>query len=87
MSEIIVSISELKQLVQDMQRTGCDIVNLSISDPDVALDLPAELVAECGHSNAPDDLWFELEPLYAVEHSDELQERRLLAPHGSFDLL
>lgn len=84
---IIVSISELRSLVQDARRTGKQYVKLSILEPlddsDGLYPVPAEL-SLCAFDSSE---CIELESIYAPENESELNESISTAVHVSSNLL
>lgn len=87
-NSIIVSVSELKSIVQDLRRSGSDYVELSISEAEMidGEQYPSELsFSACKSSDT--DTWIDFEPLKAVENNQELQNKSLEAMHMSSNLL
>lgn len=84
---IIVSISELRSLVQDARRTGKEYVKLSILDPlddsDGDEPVPAEL-SLCAFDSSE---CIEFDNIYAPENESELSDSMLNAVHMSYNLL
>lgn len=84
---IIVSISELRSLVQDARRTGKKYVQLSILepfyDPDDGESVPAEL-SLCAFDSSE---CIEFDSIYAPENESELDEQITTAVHMSSNLL
>lgn len=84
---IIVSISELRSLVQDARRTGKEYVKLSILDPlddsDGGEPVPAEL-SLCAFDSSE---CIEFDNIYAPENESELSDSMLNAVHMSSNLL
>lgn len=85
---IIVSVSELRSLIQDIRRSGSDYVKISISEEDVidGEPYPAELNFSACKSSAP-DIWFDFESLEEVSNHDELDKKSLYGAHMSSNLL
>lgn len=85
-NSIIVDVSELRSLVQDVRRTGMKYVQLSILDP---LDdddddiVPAEL-SLCAFDSSE---CIEFENIYAPENESELSDSISHAVHMSSNLL
>ena len=85
---IIVKVSDLRSTIQDVRRSGCDVVSLSFLEPD-EFDgeiIPASLSLSACKSAAPDE-WFDFEEVEAVSNEDELVEQSLTAMHMSSNLL
>jgi len=83
---IIVSISELRSLIQDARRTGKEYVKLSILDPlddDDGESVPAEL-SICAFDSSE---CIEFETIYAPENESELSDSLTDAVHMSSNLL
>lgn len=84
---IIVSISELRSLVQDARRTGKQYVKLSILEPlddsDCCKPVPAEL-SLCAFDSSE---CIEFESIYAPENESELNEQIATTVHMSSNLL
>ena len=84
---IIVSISELRSLVQDARRTGKQYVQLSILEPlddsDGCEPVPAEL-SLCAFDSSE---CIEFDNIYAPENESELNEQIATAVHMSSNLL
>lgn len=83
---IIVSISELRSLIQDARRTGKEYVKLSILDPlddDDGEPVPAEL-SICAFDSSE---CIEFETIYAPENESELSDSLIDAVHMSSNLL
>ncbi len=83
-NSIFVNVSELRSLVQDIRRSGMDIVEVSISEADD--DFPASLnFSAC--KSCETDTWADFEPLDAVDNSSQLEEASLYGTHMSSNLL
>ena len=85
-NSIIVSISELRSLIQDARRTGKEYVKLSILDPlddDDGEPVPAEL-SICAFDSSE---CIEFETIYAPENESELSDSLIDAVHMSSNLL
>ena len=83
---IIVSISELRSLIQDARRTGKEYVKLSILDPlddDDGEPVPAEL-SICAFDSSE---CIEFETIYAPENESELSDSLIDTDHMSSNLL
>ena len=83
---IIVSISELRSLIQDARRTGKEYVKLSILDPlddDDGDPVPAEL-SICAFDSSE---CIEFETIYAPENESELSDSLIDTVHMSSNLL
>ena len=83
---IIVSISELRSLIQDARRTGKEYVKLSILDPlddDDGEPVPAEL-SICAFDSSE---CIEFETIYAPENESELSDSVIDTVHMSSNLL
>ena len=83
---IIVSISELRSLIQDARRTGKEYVKLSILDPlddDDGEPVPAEL-SLCAFDSSE---CIEFETIYAPENESELSDSLIDTVHMSSNLL
>ena len=83
---IIVSISELRSLIQDARRTGKEYVKLSILDPlddDDGEPVPAEL-SICAFDSSG---CIEFETIYAPENESELSDSLIDTVHMSSNLL
>ena len=84
---IIVSISELRSLVQDARRTGKQYVQLSILEPlddsDGGEPVPSEL-SLCAFDSSE---CIEFDNIYAPENESELNEQIATAVHMSSNLL
>lgn len=87
---IIVSVSELRSLVQDVRRSGKEYVRLSILEPlddeDGGEPVPAELVLSAFDPNNP-GVCIDYDSIYAPENESELSDRISLATHMSSNLL
>lgn len=85
MSEsVIVKVSELRSLIQDIRRSGSDYVEVSISEADD--DLPASLDLSGCSASSP-DMWIDFEPLDSVDNAQELLTKSLYGTHMSSNLL
>ena len=85
-NSIIVSISELRSLIQDARRTGKEYVKLSILDPlddDDGEPVPAEL-SICAFDSSE---CIEFETIYAPENESELSDSLIDTVHMSSNLL
>ena len=83
---IIVSISELRSLIQDARRTGKEYVKLSILDPlddDDGEPVPAEL-SICAFDSSE---CIEFETIYVPENESELSDSLIDTVHMSSNLL
>ena len=84
---IIVSISDLRSLVQDARRTGKKYVKLSIIEPlddsDSGFPVPAEL-SLCAFDSSE---CIEFDDIYAPENESELDEQLTTVVHMSSNLL
>jgi hypothetical protein len=86
---IIVSVSELRSLVQDVRRSGKEYVELSISEPSIDEDGttdPTMLFASAFNPNDT-DMCIDFEPIYAPEDESELSRSILFSSHMSSNLL
>lgn len=87
---IIVSVSELRSLVQDVRRSGKEYVRLSILEPlddeDGCEPVPAELSLSAFDPNDP-DMCIDYENIYAPENESELSDKISLSAHMSSNLL
>lgn len=87
---IIVKVSELRSLVQDVRRSGKEYVQLSILEPldddDGSGAVPAELSMSAFDPNE-NDMCVDYESIYAPENESELSEKVSLATHMSSNLL
>lgn len=87
---IIVSVSELRSLVQDVRRSGKEYVQLSILEPlddeDGGEPFPAELSLSAFDPNSP-DMCIDYESIYAPENESELSDKIAFATHMSSNLL
>ncbi|MDR0949284.1 MAG: hypothetical protein LBM69_07200 [Lachnospiraceae bacterium] len=87
---IIVSVSELRSLVQDVRRSGKPFVRLSILDPlddeDGGDSVPAELSLSAFD---PDDseMCIDFKTIYAPENESELSKQIALSAHMSSNLV
>lgn len=82
---IIVSVSELRSLIQDVRRTGKNYVQVTISDSyeDDGEFYPAELsLCTCDPVEC-----VEFEPICAPENESELSDTMCEATHMSSNLL
>lgn len=85
---IIVKVSELRSLIQDVRRSGCDIVSLTINESencDGEID-PAYISFSACKAYVP-DLWIDFDFVDAVPNETELQEKSDASPHMSDNLL
>jgi len=85
---IIVKVSELRSAIQDIRRSGCDIVSLTIyeqddSDEDV---LPARISLSACKAYEPDQ-WADFDDVDSVPNEAELQEKFDTGIHMSDNLL
>lgn len=89
-NSIIVSISDLRSLVQDVRRTGKKYVELSVFDPsedgDSGEPEPAELSLSAFSPDEP-DICIDFEPVFAPDNESELSDSILTATHISSNLL
>ena len=87
---IIVNVSELRSLVQDVRRSGKKYVQLSILEPlddeDGGEPVPAELSLSAFDPNDP-DMCIDYESIYAPENESELSNKISLSAHMSSNLL
>ncbi len=83
-NSIYVSVSELRSLVQDIRRSGMDIVEISISEADD--DFPASLNFSGCNTNDT-SLWADFDPLESVDNASELEDASLYGTHMSSNLL
>lgn len=87
---IIVSVSELRSLVQDVRRSGKEYVQLSILDPlddeDDGDAVPAELSLSAFNPNESDTC-IDFDTIYAPENESKLSDKVSLAVHMSSNLL
>lgn len=87
---IIVSVSELRSLVQDVRRSGKEYVQLSILEPlddeDGGEPVPAELSLSAFDPNES-DMCIDFDTIYAPENESELSDKISLAAHMSSNLL
>lgn len=88
MSNVIVNVSELRSLIQDIRRSGMDYVEVSISDEE-EFDgdiIPASLNL-IGYRKSNPDVSVAFEPLDAVEDASEIAEKLLHSTQMSSNLL
>lgn len=84
---IILKVSELRSLIQELRRDGIEYVELSIldSEEDNGEFIPASLEFSGCKFNEP-DFWLDYDSLYAVENSKELEKKSFSSPHSSSNL-
>lgn len=81
---IIVKVSDLRSLVQDVRRGGMDYVEISVSEADD--ELPASLnLSACSANDT--HTWVDFEPLDAVDNAESLQKDSFYGVHMSSNLL
>ena len=85
---IIVKVSELRSIIQDIRRSGCDLVALTINESDEynGETLPPFISFSACKSFSPDE-WVDFEEVEAVPNDDELYEKSFYATHISSNLL
>lgn len=81
---VYVSVSELRSLVQDIRRSGMDIVEISISESDE--DCPSSLNFS-GCKTSDTSLWVDFDSLESVDNASQLDEASLGGTHMSSNLL
>lgn len=84
---IIVSVSELRSLIQDVRRTGKQYVEVSILDPLDDEDSGETIPAELSMSAFDSDACIDFEPISAPENESELSEQLVNIPCMSSNLL
>lgn len=87
-NSIIVNVSELRSIVQDIRRSGCDCVRLTINDAD---NFEGDVIPPCISFSAcktfsPED-WVDFDDIDAVSNEAELDEKSITAVHMSSNLL
>lgn len=84
---IIIKVSELRSLVQDIRRSGCDVVSLTINEADKFDDevIPPSISFSACKEVSPDE-WIDFEEIEAVSNESELNEKSLTAMHMSSNL-
>lgn len=85
---IIVNVSELRSLVQDIRHSGCDVVSLTINEADKFDDdvIPAHISFSACKESSPDK-WIHFDDIDAVPNESELKEKSITAIHMSSNLL
>lgn len=85
---IIIKVSDLRSLVQDIRRSGCNVVSLTINEADKFDDdvIPPCISFTACNENSPDE-WFDFEEIDAVSNESELNEKADTAVHMSSNLL
>ncbi len=82
---IIVSVSELRSLIQEVRRTGKQYVKVTISD---AFEEDGETYpAELSLCTCDPDMCIEFEPIYSPDHEAELSAAMSKAARMSSNLL
>lgn len=81
---IIVRVSELRSIIQDIRRSGSELVCLSINEGDD--ELPPFLSFSACKEYDP-DTWIDFDGLDAVPNEDELAEKECSSMHMSSELL
>lgn len=86
---IIVNVSELRSLLQDIRRDGMEYVRLSISeeDEDDGEIIPASLDVSAYRKNSTPDSWVDYDGPEAVPNEKELEENFLYSMHMSSNIL
>ena len=85
---IIVRVSELRSKLQDIRRSGCELVSITINEAD-EFDgdvIPAHISFSGCREYNPDE-WFDFEEVEAVPNESELNERLCMGIHMSSNLL
>lgn len=84
---IIVKVSDLRSAMQDIRRSGCDVVSLSILDSDVSdgETFPPCISLSACSSHDP-SIWTDFEDVDAVPNEDELKKHSLNSVHMSSNL-
>lgn len=85
---ITVKVSELRSMIQDIRRSGCDLVSLTIHESD-EFDgdiIPPSISFSACRSSSP-DVWIDFEEVEAVPNESELDESSITAVHMSSNLL
>ena len=88
-NEIIVNVSELRSAIQDVRRSGSDVVKIIIDEPDLSDKddiVPASVSFSSTKSHEP-DTWIDYEPVFSVENESELEVKYLNGIHMSDNLL
>ncbi len=87
-NSIIVNVTELRSMLQDIRRSGCDCVSLTIDEADCADGdvFPTSISFSACKGYEPDK-WIDFEPIDAVPNESELSEKSLTAFHISSNLL
>lgn len=85
---IIVKVSELRSMLQDIRRSGCELVSLTINEAD---EFDGDTIPPCISFSAckeysPDE-WIDFDVVEAVPNESELTEKSLTAMHMSSNLL
>ena len=86
-NSIIVKVSDLRSMIQDIRRSGCDIVSLTINDTDNFdgdIIPPSISLSACRNSS---DVWIDFEEIEAIPNESELEKESLTAVHMSSNLL
>lgn len=85
---IIVKVSDLRSVIQDVRRSGCDTVSLSIleGEQEDGYTTPASISIEGCKSFEP-DTWFDFDDVDAVPNENELIQKSVKAFHVSDNLI
>lgn len=86
-NSIIVNVSELRSMLQDIRRSGCEFVSLTIDESEKIGDtvLPSSISFSACKAYSPDE-WIDFEEVEAVPNEAELYEKSLTAIHMSSNL-
>ena len=87
-NSIIVKVTELRSMMQDIRRSDCDVVRLTINDVDEfdGDTIPACISLSACRASSPDK-WIDFDDIDAVSNESELEDRSLTAMHMSSNLL
>lgn len=84
---IIVNVSELRSMIQDIRRSGCELVSVSINEAEEFNGdvIPASISFSACKSYSPDE-WIDFEDVEAVPNEVELSKKASDAMHMSSNL-
>lgn len=87
-NSIIVNVSQLRSLIQDVRRSGSDFVKLEIVDEEqINGETYPPSLELCSCRRSETDLWIDYDPLDAFENEAELMDAELKGAHMSDNLL
>lgn len=87
-NSIIVKVTELRSMMQDIRRSDCDAVRLTINDADEfdGDELPPSISLSACRMSSPEK-WIDFDEIEAVPNESELKEQSFTAIHMSSNLL